>query len=49
VTGIDDTFLREWIAQFTRHYESARFGNSVEDAQRLPGLYEEISTSAQRR
>lgn len=39
---IDDDRLREPIARFTQVYESARFGNSAEDAQRLPELYEEI-------
>ena len=33
--------MRESVAKFTRHYESARFGGSAEDAQRLPDLYEE--------
>jgi hypothetical protein len=31
------------VAAFTRAYESARFGNSVDDAQSLPGLFEEIA------
>jgi hypothetical protein len=39
---IDDDRLREPIARFTQVYESARFGNSAEDAQRLPELYEEV-------
>ena len=39
---IDDDRLREPIARFTQVYESARFGNSAEDAQRLPQLYEEV-------
>lgn len=39
---IDDDRLREPVARFTRVYESARFGNSPEDAQRLPKLYEEV-------
>ncbi len=39
---IDDDHLREPIARFTEVYESARFGNSTEDAQRLPKLYEEV-------
>jgi len=45
---IQDESMRESVARFTRHYESARFGGSAEDAQRLPGLYEEISTAARR-
>ena len=39
---IDDDRLREPIARFTQVYESARFGNSAEDAQLLPELYEEV-------
>ncbi|HWC18555.1 MAG TPA: DUF3488 and transglutaminase-like domain-containing protein [Terriglobales bacterium] len=30
------------VQRFTTHYERARFGASVEDAERLPALYEEI-------
>ena len=45
---IQDESMRESVARFTRHYESARFGGSAEDAQRLPDLYEEISTAARR-
>ena len=41
--AIEDGLLRERVAQFTRHYESARFGDSAEDACRLPELYEEIT------
>ena len=36
------------VAEFTRHYESARFDNSVEDVLRLPELYEEISAARRR-
>jgi hypothetical protein len=42
---IDDTRLREPVARFTAVYESARFGNSPEDAQRLPELYEEVEAA----
>jgi protein-glutamine gamma-glutamyltransferase len=45
---IQDDAMREPVARFTRHYESARFGGSAEDAQRLPELYEEVSTSTRR-
>ncbi len=34
--------MRDRVARFTRHYEHARFGNSVEDAKQLPELFEEI-------
>ena len=43
VARIDDAGVRQRVAEFTRHYESARFDDSVEDARRLPELYEEIS------
>jgi protein-glutamine gamma-glutamyltransferase len=46
--GIQDEAMRESVAKFTRHYESARFGASADDAQRLPELYEEISLAARR-
>jgi transglutaminase-like putative cysteine protease len=43
VARIDDVHVRQRVAEFTRHYESARFDDSVEDARRLPELYEEIA------
>jgi len=42
VMRIEDTRLREPVARFTDVYESARFGNSAQDAQRLPELFEEV-------
>ena len=48
LVGIEDQAMRESVAKFTRHYESARFGGSAEDAQRLPELYEEVSSAARR-
>lgn len=42
VLKIDDELLRNRVAKFTDAYESARFGNSPQDVQRLPGLYEEV-------
>jgi transglutaminase-like putative cysteine protease len=45
---IQDEAMRDSVAKFTRHYESARFGGSAQDAQRLPELYEEISNAARR-
>jgi hypothetical protein len=39
--------LQEKVASFTRAYESARFGQSVDDARALPELFEEISTVEQ--
>jgi hypothetical protein len=41
---IENTRWRGPVARFTRVYEAARFGNSIEDAQRLPELYEEVET-----
>jgi hypothetical protein len=48
VQSIDDSKVRARVAKFTRHYESARFDQSVEDARRLPQLYEEISATRRR-
>jgi protein-glutamine gamma-glutamyltransferase len=45
---IQDQAMRNSVAEFTRHYESARFGGSAQDAQRLPELYEEIKTAGRR-
>src|SRR5450631_1719706 len=49
VTKIEDTRLREPVARFTLVYESARFGNSADDAQRLPELYEEVELATRDR
>jgi hypothetical protein len=43
--SIQDNPLREQVVRFTRRYESARFGDSTEDAEQLPELYEEIAAS----
>ena len=48
VISIQDESTRASVAKFVRHYESARFGGSAQDAQRLPELYEEVSTAARR-
>lgn len=40
---IPDPQIRHDVELFTEHYERARFDESVEDAQRLPELYEEIA------
>jgi len=42
---IEDGRLRTQVARFTDAYESARFGNSPDDAQRLPELYEEVQAA----
>jgi transglutaminase-like putative cysteine protease len=46
VKKIGDQRLRTRVAQFTQAYESARFGDSADDAQRLPELYEEVVSAA---
>jgi protein-glutamine gamma-glutamyltransferase len=43
VAAIQETALQEKVARFTRAYESARFGKSVDDAQSLPALFEEVT------
>ena len=43
VCRIEDVILRERVAKFTRHYESARFDDSAEDVRCLPRLYKQIS------
>jgi protein-glutamine gamma-glutamyltransferase len=45
VRTIADQRWRRPIAQFTDIYEAARFGNSAEDARRLPELYEEVEAA----
>ncbi len=47
--AIDDPAIRGRVVRFTRHYESARFGASTEDAQQLPQLYEEVASAGQKR
>jgi transglutaminase-like putative cysteine protease len=42
VRVIEDEPLRARVKRFTDAYESARFGNSSEEAMRLPELYEEV-------
>jgi transglutaminase-like putative cysteine protease len=42
---ITDQKIQHRVSDFTDHYERARFGNSAEDASRLPDLYKEIKTS----
>ncbi len=43
VAAIQEPALKKRVANFTRHYESARFGGSVDDAQILSSLFEEIT------
>jgi protein-glutamine gamma-glutamyltransferase len=39
---IPDPEIKDGVVTFTEHYERARFADSVEDAERLPELYEEM-------
>ena len=48
VRVIEDERLRTRVEQFTQAYESARFGNSEDDARQLPKLYEEVEAVAQK-
>ena len=43
VAAIQEPALQKKVDTFTRAYESARFGRSVDDAQSLPGLFQDIS------
>jgi hypothetical protein len=45
VAAIQEAELQKKVASFTRAYESARFGNSVDDAQNLPALFKEITAA----
>jgi transglutaminase-like putative cysteine protease len=49
VKRIEDSRLREPVERFTQVYESARFGNSTDDAQRLPELYEAVESATRSR
>ena len=48
VRVIEDEHLRRRVGEFTDAYESARFGNSSEDAVRLPELYEEVELATKK-
>jgi protein-glutamine gamma-glutamyltransferase len=45
---IGDERLREPVKKFTDAYEGARFGNSSDDAQRLPELFEEVESATKK-
>ena len=45
VAAIQEVNLQEKVGRFTRAYESARFGKSVDDARSLPGLFRDITAS----
>jgi hypothetical protein len=46
VAAIQEEALQKKVARFTRAYESARFGRSVDDAQNLPELFKEATEVA---
>jgi hypothetical protein len=48
VRVIEDERLRTKVGQFTDAYESARFGNSGDDARRLPELFEEVESATKK-
>ena len=48
VTSIKEVSVRDSVARFTRHYAGARFGDSAQDANRLPELFDEITATARR-
>jgi len=43
VAAIQEMTLQEKVGRFTRAYESARFGKSVDDARSLPELFRDIT------
>ncbi len=43
VAAIQEAELQEKVARFTRAYESARFGRSIDDARRLPELFKDVT------
>ncbi|HXY77198.1 MAG TPA: DUF3488 and transglutaminase-like domain-containing protein, partial [Candidatus Acidoferrales bacterium] len=45
VAAIQEEALQKKVARFTRAYESARFGKSLDDAQSLPQLFSDITAS----
>ena len=45
VAAIQEAALQKKVARFTRAYESARFGKSVDDAQSLPELFQDITAN----
>ena len=42
LSTIGDPLLQSRVARFIRTYQAARFGNSRDDASRLPELYRQI-------
>jgi hypothetical protein len=48
LVSIEDATIRKQVEEFTQRYESARFGESSQDAGQLPGLYEQIARQTRR-
>ncbi len=48
VAAFNEETVRGPLARFAEHYERARFGDSAEDAARLPEDYEEVSAASRR-
>ena len=48
VAGLKDDGVRGPLTRFAEHYERARFGDSAEDAARLPEDYEEVVEASRR-
>ena len=48
VRVIEEGRLRTQVGKFTDAYESARFGNSPDDAVRLPELYEAVEAATRK-
>jgi protein-glutamine gamma-glutamyltransferase len=48
VRVIEGANLRAQVERFTEAYESARFGNSSDDARRLPELYKEVELATKK-
>jgi protein-glutamine gamma-glutamyltransferase len=46
---IDEPSVQQRVAEFTRNYERARFGDSAEAAQHLPELYEAVLSATRLR
>jgi len=49
LSRIQDDKLRGKVTRFILHYERARFGNSLPDAQQLPALYQAIRSESRKR
>lgn len=48
VAAFKDQHVRDPLARFAEHYERARFGDSAEDAGKLPEVYEEVAQASRR-